>query len=442
MSRWLVATLIGAALALPASAQERGKAGADSAKARFEVIEAEYDALARAYGEAIRNAATAEEKNAALRDNRPPSDVDYVRRCLEVAEADPANPGARDALLWIAFQALRRSEGLPGPWSAQIGRTFDLLVEHHADDPQVAGIALLYDRTTSPARERFLRELHAKAGDRAAKGTAALALGQYLLAKAHSAEGFRKREGRIAMWTEEYEHHMRTLDVPAVEAEAVRLIRRVIDDYGDVPYVRRNLLGLSERDLASKRTLADVAGEKLAEIRDKAAGKPRPEPVVEVTLGNVPELEVGKPAPPIEGKDLDGKPMKLSDYRGKVVVLVFWGSWCIPCLAEVPRERELAETMKGRPFALLGVDSDEDPMVARAAAEKTGMTWPSWYDGRRQDYRTIALLYQIHAYPSTFTLDAKGIIRDKRTGGPSAEVVEALVKEAEATTGGAAPASR
>ena len=72
-------------------------------------------------------------------------------------------------------------------------------------------------------------------------------------------------------------------------------------------------------------------------------------------MGN---LAVGKPAPEIDGPGLDGHPLKLSDYRGKVVVLVFWGSWCGPCMLQVPHERELAERHKDEPFALLGVDCE------------------------------------------------------------------------------------
>ena len=63
----------------------------------------------------------------------------------------------------------------------------------------------------------------------------------------------------------------------------------------------------------------------------------------EARLDELLNLAVGKPAPEIEGVDLDGKPSKLSDYRGKVVVLVFWGSWCGPCMEQVPHERDLAE---------------------------------------------------------------------------------------------------
>ena len=90
---------------------------------------------------------------------------------------------------------------------------------------------------------------------------------------------------------------------------------------------------------------------------------------------------VGKPAPEIDGVDFHGMPLKLSDYQGKVVVVVFWGSWCGPCMALVPHERELVERLKGQPFALLGVDCEEDKDTARGVMARERMTWPNWFDG-------------------------------------------------------------
>jgi thiol-disulfide isomerase/thioredoxin len=81
-------------------------------------------------------------------------------------------------------------------------------------------------------------------------------------------------------------------------------------------------------------------------------------------------------------EDLDGDPMRLADFRGQVVVLVFWGTGCAPCLAQVPQERALVEKYRGRPFALLGVNSDDDRDKLPAALRKHGITWRSWRDGR------------------------------------------------------------
>ena len=100
-------------------------------------------------------------------------------------------------------------------------------------------------------------------------------------------------------------------------------------------------------------------------------------------IANLPNLKVGKVAPEISGEDLGGKPLRLSDHRGKVVVICFWATWCGPCMAMVPHERELVARLEGKPFVLLGVNSDEskDREKAKEATDAKRMTWPSWWDG-------------------------------------------------------------
>src|SRR5258708_33451426 len=78
-------------------------------------------------------------------------------------------------------------------------------------------------------------------------------------------------------------------------------------------------------------------------------------------LYEIHQLSTGKVAPEIEGEDVDGKKLKLSDYRGKVVVLVFWGEWCASCRAMYPQERSLVNRLENKPFALIGINSDSDP---------------------------------------------------------------------------------
>ncbi len=92
-------------------------------------------------------------------------------------------------------------------------------------------------------------------------------------------------------------------------------------------------------------------------------------------------LAVGKKAPEIVGEDLDGKPMKLSDYRGKVVVLEFVSSRCSPCVTFGRHLRKLIDHHAGRPFAGVGVNTDKDRKEAKAFVEENKFTWPTFWNG-------------------------------------------------------------
>jgi thiol-disulfide isomerase/thioredoxin/predicted esterase len=128
----------------------------------------------------------------------------------------------------------------------------------------------------------------------------------------------------------------------------------------------------------------------------------------------------GKPAPEIDGLDLDGQPMKLSEYRGRVVLLNFWGSWCFPCMKLVPHERELAAACKERPFSIIGVNCDREAAKARAAASQSGMTWRSFRNEARE--RTpITKEWKILGFPTLYLIDHHGTIRKRWIGSPPAE---------------------
>ena len=130
-------------------------------------------------------------------------------------------------------------------------------------------------------------------------------------------------------------------------------------------------------------------------------------------LANRLKLEIGQPAPEISGVDLDGQPLKLSDYRGKVVVVCFWSTTCGPCMAMVPRERKLVDRLRDKPFALLGVNCDEpnDKSTALAKVQELNMHWPSWWDGALRG--PIQTAYDVQGWPMVYVIDPSGIIRAK-----------------------------
>lgn len=140
---------------------------------------------------------------------------------------------------------------------------------------------------------------------------------------------------------------------------------------------------------------------------------------------------VGQPAPDIVGVDLDGKPLKLSDYRGKVVVVDFWGYWCPHCVAMIPHEKTMVKKLEGKPFALLGVNNDRSLAEAQEGVKRDKITWPSFFDDQAKG-TPICSAWGIQSFPAIFVIDHKGVIRYTNVRGAAMEAaVETLLKEME-----------
>jgi thiol-disulfide isomerase/thioredoxin len=379
--------------------------------------------------QAVTKAASPRDKREVAKKRPPDLITEFSRRMVDLAESSLDDPAARDALLWVINQP---GFGDAGAYGDQFARAAALLVRHHGNDPEAVRIGLTLDNQVSPRRDALLLGFYVAAKGREAKGLARLALAQYLARKAEHVVYARSVEGRpktralnagkvvreFDMTDERYAYHLelRQCDPQVIRAEAERLFEEVISEYGDVPHLTRRSRELEAllKEPRPERNGKPLTAEDRRQIEGRLALKKTLGQEAEARLDEMFNLVVGKPAPEIEGVDVAGKPLKLSDYRGKVVVLVFWGSWCGPCMAQVPRERELVERLKGQPFALLGVDCEPDKDAARRAMARERMTWPNWYDGA-PGMGPIANRYHIRGYPSVFLLDARGVIRSRDT---------------------------
>jgi thiol-disulfide isomerase/thioredoxin len=117
----------------------------------------------------------------------------------------------------------------------------------------------------------------------------------------------------------------------------------------------------------------------------------------------------GKPAPEIEGTDADGKLFRLSDYKGKVVLLVFSADWCGGCVALHPIERKLVDKYRSRPFVMLGVSRDVKVDTLKADTASGEITWRCWWDGQ---YGPIREAWNAHGIPRIILLDDKHIFQN------------------------------
>jgi peroxiredoxin len=141
-------------------------------------------------------------------------------------------------------------------------------------------------------------------------------------------------------------------------------------------------------------------------------------------------LQGGMPAPEIEGQDPTGETLELSDFRGRVVVLVFWGHWCHWCRAMYAHERELVERLSGEPFALVGVNSDVDREGLRKVLATEQIKWPNFWDGPQGTRGPIARRWNVTSWPTIYVLDAEGTIRFRDVRGPALDrAVDELLAE-------------
>lgn len=110
-------------------------------------------------------------------------------------------------------------------------------------------------------------------------------------------------------------------------------------------------------------------------------------------------------APDFTLNTLDGEPFRLSDQRGKVVVINFWASWCGPCRDEAPALQRLWERYRDQGVVILGVTYADEPDDSRAFMQEFGLTYPNLDDARSEVSKN---LYHITGVPETFVIDQAG----------------------------------
>lgn len=115
----------------------------------------------------------------------------------------------------------------------------------------------------------------------------------------------------------------------------------------------------------------------------------------------------GQVAPDFALKSSTGENLRLSEYRGNVVMINFWATWCGPCRQEMPLLDELYTRYKRVGFSLLGVNIDDDSRRAMQMIEDLGVSFPVLFDARKE----VSKLYEVEAMPVTVLIDREGNVR-------------------------------
>ena len=139
----------------------------------------------------------------------------------------------------------------------------------------------------------------------------------------------------------------------------------------------------------------------------------------------LPSTLLGKPAAPFNLTSFAGTPLSLESLRGRVVVVNFWASWCIPaCYEEAPVLEKAWREYRDRGLTLVGINIQDKDEAARKFMSQFGFTFPNAADAGGR----VAVEYGVYGVPETFFIDRAGRIRERKVGAVSDELVRTLVE--------------
>ena len=226
--------------------------------------------------------------------------------------------------------------------------------------------------------------------------------------------------------------------------EGIAILEELIRDYPFATYVEPSLLTLGlAYDKISEHSKADVLYEKLANHPKYRSGRyaataqqlleqDKTERTGEISNTSVASPRpsrnpfVNKPAPDFRVMDTRGEELSLEQYRGQVVLLDFWATWCGPCIAEMPNVKQTYAKHRDRNFQIIGISLDSSIAPLEAYIQREGIEWRQYLDSTGQ----ISGLYNVRAIPSTFLIDGAGIVRRVNLRGLALEsAVAELVRE-------------
>jgi peroxiredoxin len=199
------------------------------------------------------------------------------------------------------------------------------------------------------------------------------------------------------------------------------------DDVAQILYMQAMLYSqVLDNETKSDELLAKLEKEfpdskQAASIKQQAAAK-------KVRAG----LKEGAKFPDFQVKDLAGKPLSIANYKGKVVLLDFWATWCGPCVAELPNVLKAYEKYHKDGFEIIGIslDREKDEEKLESFLKDKGMTWAQYFDGKGWQ-NELGVKYGVNSIPATYLLNGEGVIIGQNLRGEKlAEAVgKALAKK-------------
>ncbi len=268
---------------------ESGNHGAnEKSMAAFVAVRKTFDDKMAAFGKKYEAAETREAKNKLFETDYPKS-ANFVPQMLKVAQDYPKTEGAFAALKWA----------VNNDRSGKANKTvLPIIAQDFPNHDGIGDICLAISRSGSLVTRDFLKHIIKVSDNKTTKGRAIFSLAQWHAFAAKTLEYFNGKDEKLAERIakrdgEKTVAFLKKTGAKKLRMEALTLFKRVEDNFADVPYYRKKTIGPSAQSAVFEMT----------------------------------KLNIGQEAPDITAEDIDGVEFSLSDYRGKVVVLDFWGNW-------------------------------------------------------------------------------------------------------------------